>query len=86
MQLLLKDSEVTCYFVYRIETSPLSAPNSTDHGIQIPLYTAQLSLTVDTKLMVNEEYYAIFGAVNAYGEANNSETIEFGTTLSYLIY
>jgi hypothetical protein len=77
--------------VYRIETSPASAPNTIDHGIQIPssatsyFYSQtsiQLSLTVDTDLVVNEEYYAMFGSVNANGEANSSENIEFGTTFS----
>jgi hypothetical protein len=80
--------------VYKIETFPASTPNTIiDHGIQIPSSvnnnnnysqtSIQLSLTVDTELVVNEEYHAMFGSVNANGEANNIETtIEFGTTFS----
>lgn len=88
------DSEVTCTFAYKIETSPLLAPNTTDHGLQIPIVvdyhqnSVQLSLTVDTKLLVNEEYYAILGAINANGEVKNNKTvsIEFGIILCMVIY
>ena len=61
----------------------------THQGIQIPsilnIYsqtrvTVQLSLTVDTELLVNEEYCAIFGTVNANGKANSSNSIKFGTS------
>ena len=89
MQLLKpQDSEAkSCFFVYRIKTSPLSTSNITDHGIQIPQIvnylqpSVQLSLTIDTKLVVNEDYNAIFATINANGETDNSETIvEFGIT------
>ena len=76
-----------CFFVYKIESFPLSAANTRDHGIQIPLIvnysrtSVQLSLTVDTELTVNEEYHAIISAVDADGEANFNETIEFGKTV-----
>ena len=90
----MTDTEETCYFVYRIETSTTLAPNSTDQGIQIPSILNNysqtrvlLSLTLDTELLVNEEYCAIFGAVNANGEANSSNTIKFGTSaLNFLVY
>ena len=77
--------------MYRIESFPTLTPNTTDQGIQIPSIVnnyysqtrVQLSLTVDTELLVNEEYYAIFGAVNANGEANSSNTIKFGTSITF---
>ena len=77
--------------MYNIETSPLSAPNTTDHGIQIPIIvnnhlqtSVQLSLTVDTKLVINEDYHAVIGAVDANGEANyDNRTIEFGINFNY---
>ena len=87
MQPLVKDNEVTCFFVYKIESSPLSAASTTDNGIQIPLIinhlqtSVQLSLTVDTELTVNEEYHAIISAVDADGEANFNEIVEFGKTV-----
>ena len=83
----LKECEITCFFVYKIESSPLSAANTTDHGIQIPLIvnrlqtSVQLSLTVDTELTVNEEYHAIISVVDADGEANFNEIVEFGKTV-----
>lgn len=88
------DSEVTCIFAYKIEISPQLAPNTTDHGLRIPIVVnyhqniVQLSLTVDTKLLVNEEYYAILGAINANGEIKNNKTvsIEFGIILCMVIY
>ena len=86
----MTDTEETCYFVYRIETSPTLAPNMTDQGIQIPSIVnnysqtkVQLSLTVDTELLINEEYCAIFSAVNANGEVNSSNTIKFGTSIQH---
>ena len=82
---LLKESEVICFFAYEIKSSPLSAANTTDHGIQIPLIvnhlqtSIQLSLTVDTELMANQEYHAIIGTVDTNGEViYNNGIIEFG--------
>ena len=61
---LLENNDMTCFPVYNIETSPLSAANTIDNGIKIPgvvQYSqahVQLSLTVDSDLVVNEQYSA----------------------------
>ena len=46
--------------------------------------SVQLSLTVDTKLVANEDYHAVIGAVDANGEANyDNGTIEFSNNINY---
>ena len=58
--------------------------STTDHGIQIPeivLYSqssVQLSLTVDSDLVVNEQYSATITTINADGERGYNVTVEFG--------
>ena len=81
---LLENNENTCFPVYNIETSPLLAANTTDHGIQIPEIVqyfqpgVQLSLTVDSNLLVNELYLATITAINADGKRHHNVTVEFG--------
>ena len=58
--------------------------STTDHGIQIPevvLYSqssVQLSLTVDSDLVVNEQYTAMITTINTDGERGHNVTVEFG--------
>jgi hypothetical protein len=74
----------TCFFIYEVGTSLLSEANVTSHGIQIPgvvqysQSSVQLRLTVDSDLLVNEQYLATITAINADGERNTSVTVEFG--------
>jgi hypothetical protein len=55
-----------------------------NHGIQIPgvvqysQSNVHLSLTVDSDLLVNEQYLVTITAINADGERNISITVEFG--------
>jgi hypothetical protein len=80
---------MTCFLVYEIKTSLLSEANTTNHGIQIPgvvqysQSSIQLSLTVDSDLLVNEQYLATITAINADGERNISVTVEFGNAKSF---
>jgi hypothetical protein len=79
---------LTCFLVYEVKTSLLSKANTTNHGIQIPgvvqysQSSVQLSLTVDSDLLVNELYSATITAINADGERNISVTVEFGNEIT----
>jgi hypothetical protein len=72
--------------VYEVKTSVLSEANTTNHGVQIPgvvqysQSSVLLSLTVDSHLVVNEQYLVTITAINADGE-RNSVTVEFGNEL-----
>ena len=66
-----------------IETFPQSAVNITNHGIQIPGIqysesSVQLSLTVDSDLVVNQQYTATITTINEDGARGHNVTIEFG--------
>ena len=81
---LLDYSGITCFSVYKVESSPVASLNTTNHGIQIPVAvdysqsSVQLSLTVDSNLIVNEQYSAIITDIDANGEPLYCLTIEFG--------
>ena len=86
-----KDSgKLPCFLVYEIKVSVLSEANATNHGIQIPrvVHYSQsnvlLSLTVDSDLLVNEQYLATITAIKADGERNTSVTMEFGMSTFYI--
>ena len=72
----------TCFLVYEVITSQLSEANTTNHGVQIPLYDSQssvcFSLMVDSDLFVNQQYLATITAINADGGRNISVIVEFG--------
>jgi hypothetical protein len=80
---------LTCFLVYEVKTSLLSDANVTSHGIQIPgvvqysQSSVQLSLTVDSDLLVNEQYLATITAINADRERNISVTAEFGNDVIF---
>ena len=75
---------MSCFPIFKVESYPLSAARTIDHGIQIPgvvqysQSTVQLSLTVDSDLVVNEQYSATIIAVNANGQKGHNVTVEFG--------
>jgi hypothetical protein len=81
---LSEDSDDTCFLVYEVKTSVLQEANATNHGVQIPgvvqyfQSSVYLSLTVDSDLLVNEQYLATITAIDADGERNVSVTVEFG--------
>ena len=75
----------TCFSIYKVESLlRASEQNTTNHGIQIPRAvkysptSIQLSLTVDSELVDNEQYSAIITDVNANGESLYNVTMEFG--------
>ena len=82
---LLKERGINCFSVYRVESLQVheSNLNTTHHGLQIPKHSQtnniiQLSLTVDSDLEVNKQYYVIITALNANGEADYNVTVDFG--------
>ena len=61
-----------------------------DHGIQIPgvvqysQSSVQLSLTVDSDLVVNQQYSVTITSINEEGEEDYNVTLEFG--INILVY
>ena len=83
---------MTCFLVFEVETSLLSTANTTiNHGIEIPAVvqysqsSIHLSLTVDSNLVVNEQYLATITAINGDGERNHNVTVEFGLIIIYCV-
>ena len=82
---LLDNSGITCFSVYKVESTLVLSPNTTtNHGIQIPRVvdfsqsSVQLNLTVDSDLMINKQYSAMIIDVDANGEPLYNVTVEFG--------
>ena len=67
-----------------IETYVHSARDTMDHGIQIPgvvqnsQSSVHLSLTVDSNLVVNEQYSAVITVITSDGEIGQNVTKTFG--------
>ena len=68
-----------CLNVYTVETTPMSSMETVMHGPLIPTITDALTLTVsvNSNLVPNNVYTAIFITVNVQGSVNSTGLIQF---------